>query len=176
MIQKCVIILICLIDFRLGVAFLVPMKNNLNPVHRLRKCEHAFLKAKNSPMTLLASIGVKTFPANLAPISRAMAKNRYLATGISSFPGPGVELDLNGKRILAVDFAGGPLEGVSGVAFMALSYVESFRICATAESAVLSRDQMDKLIGLIYKEVDVLYDLALKESNDSSKSVTIDVV
>lgn len=138
----------------------------MDPVSRLRQCEHGVQGAKSSTKPFMSMIGLKVFSSQFAPVARYIMRNRFLSTGVTNFPGPGIQLEWDGRKGLAVDFAAGIMNGVGGVGFMVMSYKDHFRICATAESAVLSRDEMTELIDLSGQMINELYELANSDEGD----------
>ncbi len=87
---------------------------------------------------------------------------------MSNFPGPIVQIHLDGMKVLAVDFTAGVLEGQPGVGFSILSYNGNIRIGSLAENAVLTRDEMNELIGNICMMIDKLYAIS-KTYNENVK-------
>lgn len=62
-------------------------------------------------------MGLKLFSSQYAVVARYLSGNRYLCTGMSNFPGPSLQMDLDGMKVLVIDFAAGTLEGQGGVGF-----------------------------------------------------------
>lgn len=80
------------------------MKPELNSMDRLHECEWQLKRAKSSPMPLITSLALKAFSSHLAPVSKCILRNHYVATGASNFPGPQVEVNLNQNRALGATF------------------------------------------------------------------------
>ena len=170
--------------FSAGTIFDLPVAPDLAPTERLLKCEMSIQSAKNSTLPWFGVVFVKVIGSHLAPLAKLLLNNNIIPMGLTSFPGPAKEIVWKGRKALAADFLCGTLPGVagnnfkmfeikyifcikllltfficdisSGVGFMVLSYGDYIRISATAEHAVMERDELNKLIEFVCDEIHVL--------------------
>ncbi len=163
-------VIICII-YRVGVVLDVPCNPNMDIVSRLKECECGVQNAKQSALPLLGGIVLKIFASQFAKVTRYLTRNRYMCTGMSNFPGPGVQIYLDGMKVLAVDFVAGGLDGQAGVTFMIMSYNDNIRICSLAENAILTKDDMNELIKNVCVRIDKLYSI----SNSYNENVKINM-
>jgi len=81
--------------------------------------------------------------------------------GLSNFATPPMKIMVGGAEVQTVDFAVGLLEGDGGVAFAMLSYADHVRLAVIAEKALMSREQLDKLVGYVQNEINELHAIAM---------------
>lgn len=101
-------------EFRASALFDLPTGPNLDPVSRLKKCEKGLELAKRSTIPFFAVLSVRIIGCHLASVAKLLLANRAVPMGLSNFPGPGKDMEWNGRKGLSTDFIAGALNGVAG--------------------------------------------------------------
>lgn len=142
--------------------FDIPLPADISPLKRLEIVTENEISARAYPYPEVVDMQNAICGNLFAWLLRFLNKNRLCSSGVSNFPGPGIQLTLCQNKLLGMDFAGGLLHGDSGIGFRVLSCVNNIRFCVTAEAAVFSVEDLKEIITYVQEEIDILYELALK--------------
>ncbi|CAL8085192.1 unnamed protein product [Orchesella dallaii] len=144
------------------VCFPLPTAPELDPVVRVKKLEANLTQAKRNTTPLMFLLLMKTLGSLFPFMIDILARNRVIPTGVSNFPGPGIEMRLNGKRGMEGDFFAGTLQGVTGVGFQVGSYQDCLRVSTVVDNQVMSKSEVKQMVSYVVEEFDKLYELAMK--------------
>ncbi|ODN05313.1 hypothetical protein Ocin01_01342 [Orchesella cincta] len=145
-----------------GAQVSLPLEDDMSPILRVRECEELLQQQKSSTIPLLLHFLARTIGLHFSSVCSFLTSNRVNPIGLTNFPAGihEIKTGLADGKVLAVDLAVGGLTGVTGVAFMAISYVDHIRFAVTAESSVMTKDEVEDLLRYICDEVDLLHTLA----------------
>ena len=79
---------------------------------------------------------------------------------MSNFPGPGVQLELLGHKLVTCDAAIGLLFGAAGVSFQLVRYCQHLRISVLAEKAIMDQEGLSNLVNVVVSAIDNYYELS----------------
>lgn len=147
--------------FRLGTIVELDATSNLTPIERLKLTDQVFYEARhNSQLLRLSFIYYKLLSSHLASVAKYLLFNRFISAGLSNFPGPGLKLEFRGRAGLGLDFCTGGQQGVTGVAFGVVSYMDKIRFGATTDRGLMEREELTEVIKAVERELDLLYEEA----------------
>ncbi|ODM91183.1 hypothetical protein Ocin01_15498 [Orchesella cincta] len=162
--------------FRTGTVLELPTILELDSLERLKKVEKELQHARSSTRPIIFPLVWKLFGLPLARINRAISKNRNLAVGLSSFPGPAVDIYLNGKKVLLADGLGGLGDGSGGVGFLLLTFRNHIRIATMVVDGIMNREEVKEMLGYVEEEFDRLQELSLKsEKNEYNEKSALPI-
>ncbi|CAL8122516.1 unnamed protein product [Orchesella dallaii] len=150
-----------------GAQISLPLQDDLNPIVRIRMCEELLQQQKSSTIPLLLHFLAQSLGLHFSSVSSFLTSNRVNAIGLTNFPAGNrdIKTGFGDEKVLAVDLAAGGLTGVTGVTFMAISYVDHIRFAVTAESAVMSREDVENLLQYVCDEIDLLHTLSIVQDS-----------
>ncbi|CAL8092105.1 unnamed protein product [Orchesella dallaii] len=151
-----------------ATATVIPLPTASYPdsASRLKECDLVLRNGRKSVIPYVIRFGQAALGCHLNSVCKGFTKNTMVSAGLTNFPGIPIEIDIANAKGISVDFAAGAVEGDAGAAFMALSYGNYIRLALTAEKAVMNREQVNRLISNIQKEINVLYDEAMTLSDN----------
>lgn len=137
----------------------LPTLPNLTALERLEEAGKSVLELKNSWMPLVGKIYFDMVSYPVTPIAQYTATNRIFPVGLTNFPGPGIQVEYNGRKAVSADFAVGLLQGITGLCFMVVSYNDYIRIGVVAESCVMNKKCLSALVDYVKDEIDCLNEI-----------------
>ncbi|CAL8085186.1 unnamed protein product [Orchesella dallaii] len=143
------------------VSFPLPTAAELDPVVRVKKMEAILKLAKRSTTPLMFLLLMKTIGSLFPFLIDLLGRNKVIPTGVSNFPGPGLEFNVNGKQAMEVEFCAGTLQGVTGVGFQVLSYKNSLRFSTVVDNQVMCKKEVEQMVAYVVEEFDKLYKLSI---------------
>ncbi len=147
--------------FSTATFFDLPVNFNLNSITKLHICETNLQNGKSSMVPhLLRYFLVPAVLNHLTPVSKYLSYNHVIPVGLTMFRASDLgTVEYKGRKNITCDFAAGTALGVTGIGFMILSYGDYITISATAESSVVTREELEKLMAFVEDEIDKLYEL-----------------